>query len=59
MKLSDFEKADPKAYKQLVSVRKILEKHYKDMQDLEFTVEEGKLYMLQLQDRQAFPCCCF
>ena len=34
-------------YNQLVSIRGILEKHYKDMQDLEFTIQEGKLYMLQ------------
>src|SRR5438128_1906207 len=34
-------------YDQLCGVRVILESHYKDMQDLEFTVERGKLYMLQ------------
>ncbi len=34
-------------YNQLVSIREILENHYKDMQDLEFTIQEGKLYMLQ------------
>ncbi|HOV63243.1 MAG TPA: pyruvate, phosphate dikinase, partial [Spirochaetia bacterium] len=59
MKLSDFEKADPKAYKQLVSVRKTLEKHYKDMQDLEFTVEEGKLYMLQCRTGKRSPVAAF
>lgn len=37
----------PDVYKQLVGVRGTLEKHYKDMQDIEFTVEYGKLFMLQ------------
>ncbi len=47
IKLSELEKKDPSVYKQLVDIRAKLEKHYKDMQDIEFTVEEGKLYMLQ------------
>ena len=37
----------PDIYKQLLGVKKILESHYKEMQDIEFTIEEGKLYMLQ------------
>ncbi len=37
----------PKAYKQLLDIRKKLEKHYKEMQDIEFTIENGTLYMLQ------------
>ncbi|MFH1359409.1 MAG: pyruvate, phosphate dikinase [Candidatus Omnitrophota bacterium] len=37
----------PKVYKQLVDIRNRLEKHYRDMQDIEFTIEEGTLYMLQ------------
>ena len=37
----------PKVYEQLMEIRKKLESHYKDMQDIEFTVEEGTLYMLQ------------
>ncbi len=45
--IEQLEKYDPKAYKQLVAIRTKLEKHYKDMQDLEFTVQKGKLYMLQ------------
>src|SRR5580765_4900225 len=40
----------PKAYKQLLEIRKKLEKHYKDMQDIEFTIENGKLYMLQCRN---------
>lgn len=37
----------PPAYKTLMATQKILEKHYRDMQDMEFTIQEGKLYMLQ------------
>ena len=40
----------PKAYKELLKVRKILEKHFKDVQDVEFTIQEGKLYMLQTRN---------
>ena len=41
------EEAMPKVYQQLVKIYKKLEKHYKDMQDIEFTVENNKLWMLQ------------
>ena len=37
----------PKVYKQLVAIRNKLERHYKDMQDLEFTIQEGRLWLLQ------------
>ena len=37
----------PVAYQSLMATQKILEKHYRDMQDMEFTIQEGKLYMLQ------------
>ena len=37
----------PKVYKQLLEIRKKLESHYKEMQDIEFTVQDGTLYMLQ------------
>ena len=37
----------PKVFKQLDKILKVLEKHYKDMQDVEFTVENNKLWMLQ------------
>jgi len=40
----------PKAHKELEAVRKKLERHFKDMQDFEFTVENGKLYMLQTRN---------
>jgi len=59
IKLSEFEKKNPKAYKQLCDVRKTLEKHYKDMQDMEFTVEEGKLYMLQCRTGKRTPIATF
>ena len=45
--LLTLEKENPEVYKELVVIQKRLEKHYKDMQDIEFTVEEGRLYMLQ------------
>jgi pyruvate,orthophosphate dikinase len=40
----------PKVYKELVDIRTKLEKHYKDMQDFEFTIEHEKLYMLQTRN---------
>ena len=40
-------KVDPKCYRQLVGIRKQLENHYRDMQDVEFTIEQGELFMLQ------------
>jgi len=40
----------PQAYKQLVEITSSLEKHYRDVQDFEFTIEEGKLYMLQTRN---------
>ena len=47
MPISQMEEKFPEAYKQFVEVCGILENHYRDMQDMEFTVENGKLYMLQ------------
>jgi len=44
------EEAMPSVYKELVAVREKLEKHYKDMQDMEFTIEHGKLWMLQTRN---------
>ena len=46
-KLETMKEVNPEAYEELSRIRKILESHYKDMQDLEFTIQEGKLYMLQ------------
>jgi pyruvate,orthophosphate dikinase len=44
------EKAMPAAYAELVAVRATLERHYRDMQDIEFTVQQNKLYMLQTRN---------
>ena len=46
-KIAELEKAHPEIYKQFVQVAEMLERHYRDMQDLEFTIERGKLWMLQ------------
>ncbi|MBU6370456.1 MAG: pyruvate, phosphate dikinase [Patescibacteria group bacterium] len=45
--VSALEKQNPKIYKQLLDTCNKVEKHYKDMQDMEFTIEKGKLYILQ------------
>ena len=47
VKAPSMEESMPKVYKQLYKILKKLEKHYKDMQDVEFTVENKKLWMLQ------------
>ncbi len=44
---TSLEKLMPVSYKELYAIQNRLEKHYKDMQDIEFTIEKGKLYMLQ------------
>jgi pyruvate, orthophosphate dikinase len=44
------EEVMPEVFKQLCGVRETLEKHYSDMQDIEFTVQRGKLYMLQTRN---------
>lgn len=45
--LSSLEEAMPKLYEELYSIRKRLDTHYEDMQDIEFTIEDGRLWMLQ------------
>jgi pyruvate,orthophosphate dikinase len=47
---TSLERAMPEAYADLVRVRDVLERHYRDMQDIEFTIERGKLYMLQTRN---------
>jgi pyruvate,orthophosphate dikinase len=47
---ASMESAMPEAYAELVRIYGILEKHYRDMQDMEFTVERGKLWMLQTRN---------
>ena len=49
-KLSQLEQTNKAIYDQLCEIRDRLEKHYHDMQDMEFTVEEGKLFMLQCRN---------
>jgi len=48
--ITELEKIMPAAYAQLREITSSLEKHYRDMQDFEFTIEEGKLYMLQTRN---------
>ncbi len=50
MKIAEMEEKFPEAFAQFKEVCKTLEEHYKDMQDMEFTVEHGKLYMLQTRN---------
>jgi pyruvate, phosphate dikinase len=50
MKITEMEEKFPEAFRQFKEVCGILEAHYKDMQDMEFTVEHGKLYMLQTRN---------
>ncbi len=45
--IADLQKQMPEVYAQFAAIADTLEKHYKDMQDMEFTIENGKLYMLQ------------
>jgi len=45
--IDDLKEQMPEIYNQLLEIREKLEKHYKDMQDIEFTIQEGKLYILQ------------
>ncbi len=45
--IEELKKDNKQAYEQLLKIRNKLEKHYKDMQDIEFTIQEGKLFMLQ------------
>jgi pyruvate, orthophosphate dikinase len=59
MHLTEMAKHMPKVYPQLERVRKLLENHYRDMQDMEFTVEEGKLYMLQTRTGKRTPTATF
>lgn len=46
-KMIELKKLQPAAYNKLISILKKLEKHYRDLQDVEFTVEQGKLWILQ------------
>ena len=50
LEISELEKIMPDCYRELVDIYEGLEKHYKDMQDMEFTIQEGKLYILQTRN---------
>ncbi|MBO4825346.1 MAG: pyruvate, phosphate dikinase [Lachnospiraceae bacterium] len=50
MKITEMEQKFPEAFEQFMKVCQNLENHYRDMQDMEFTVEHGKLYMLQTRN---------
>ena len=50
LSIQELEKQNPEVFKQFNDICKILEDHYKDMQDMEFTIEKGKLYMLQTRN---------
>ncbi|MCC6360296.1 MAG: pyruvate, phosphate dikinase [Phycisphaerales bacterium] len=57
--LAELRKVMPEAYEQLEAVRAMLEIHYGEMQDLEFTIERGKLYMLQCRTGKRSPQAAF
>src|SRR5207245_3736403 len=59
MPLREMAKTMPKVYAQLEKVRVKLEKHYRDMQDMEFTVENGTVYMLQTRTGKRTPAAAF
>lgn len=48
--IEELEKQNPQVYNQLVDIKNRMEKHFKDMQDMEFTIQEGKLYVLQTRN---------
>ncbi|HHU78188.1 MAG: pyruvate, phosphate dikinase [Caldicoprobacterales bacterium] len=48
--ISHLQETNPEVYQQFVEIAEKLEKHYRDMQDMEFTIEKGKLYMLQTRN---------
>jgi pyruvate, orthophosphate dikinase len=49
-KIAELQKDMPAVYKQLDEIRGVLEKHYRDVQDIEFTIQKGKLWMLQTRN---------
>jgi pyruvate,orthophosphate dikinase len=57
--LTEMAKRMPGPYKQLENARKLLERHYRDMQDVEFTVQQGKLYILQTRTGKRTPAAAF
>ena len=54
-KIEEMKEEFPEIYEQLVKVAELLEKHFRDMQDIEFTVERGRLYLLQTRTGKRTP----
>ncbi|MEK7547752.1 MAG: pyruvate, phosphate dikinase [Patescibacteria group bacterium] len=50
MPILELEKTNKSIYDELIKIKDVLENHYKDMQDIEFTIEQGKLFLLQTRD---------
>ena len=57
--IDELKKRMPEVYEQFVTTIKTMEKHYRDMQDMEFTVEDGKLYFLQTRNGKRTPAAAF
>jgi len=53
--IDELKKRMPEVYEQFINTIKLMENHYRDMQDMEFTVEEGKLYFLQTRNGKRTP----
>ncbi len=53
--ISHLKETNPAVYEQFCNIVDTLEKHYRDMQDMEFTIEEGKLFMLQTRNGKRTP----
>lgn len=51
--LAELEQIDKKSYDQLMQIMETLENHYKDLCDIEFTIERGRLWMLQTRSASA------
>ena len=54
--ISELEKKSPQVYQELVMIKDRLEKHYRDMQDIEFTIEQGRLFLLQTRTGKRTAC---
>jgi len=53
--IAELQKQNPRIYKQFATIAQKLEQHYRDMQDIEFTIERGKLYILQCRNGKRTP----
>ena len=57
--IGEMQKIMPESHRQIKDVYERLEKHFREMQDVEFTIEEGKLYMLQCRTGKRSPAAAF